>query len=246
MKKIRLTKLVFPQSEISKLDKKAQKRYIMFTCIVRDLNLLQKCLVYTSNEKPEKDPYLSANTTIAFFFLKTLTSKIHEMWFFLNRNKILDEYSSFSSDLKQKLDDIKDFFSDKKSEDIFSFIRNKFGFHYEYWDDVDELINKATKDFDDFEVWLSSDNSANEIFSFSNAIILKVIFSEMQKFGFVGDQKQLMNTLFDLSLKAARLFQEFSVFYLSEIFSIKWEQQEEVEIDAPSLSEVKLPLLVAR
>jgi hypothetical protein len=246
MKKIKLTKLTLPRTEITKLDKKEKKRYIMFTCIIRDLNLLQKCLVYTGNLKPTEGIYTSAKASISFFFLKTLMSKIHEMWFFLKKNKIVNDYSNFSNDLKQKIDDIKHFFSDKKIEDIFDFIRNKFGFHYEYWDDVDELIDNASKDFEHFEMWLSSENSANEIFSSSNAIILKVIFSEMKRLGFEGDDNQLMNMLFDLSLKGARLFQEFSVFYISDVFSIKWVQQEEVEVEVPLVSEVQLPLIIAR
>ncbi|MBU3967966.1 MAG: hypothetical protein KKG76_11455 [Euryarchaeota archaeon] len=246
MKKIKLTKLTLPNDEIIKLDKKEKKRYIMFTCMVRDLNLLQKCLAFISNEKPTNDPYISANTTISFFFLKTLISKIHEMWFFMNNNKIWDDYSNFSSGLKNIGNEVKKFFSDKKVEDIFSFIRNKFGFHYEYWDDVDKLIDDASKSFPQFEMYLSSENSANEIFSSSNAVILKVIFLKMQELGFEGEDKDLMDILFNLALQGARLFQEFSVFYLSEAFSIKWEQQEEIEVEAPLVSEVRLPLIVAR
>jgi len=246
MKKIKLTRLTLSQSEMNKLDKKEKKRYIMFTCMLRDLNLLEKCLLYIDNEKPTKQPYIAANTTIGFFFLKTLISKIHEMWFFLNKNKILDDHSIFSNELKAKRDEIQEFFSDKKIKDIFSFIRNKFGFHYEYWDDVDALIDNATKNLENFEAWLSSGNSANEIFASSNDIILKVIFLKMQKLKFAGDAEQLLNTLFDLTLKGACLFQEFSAFYLKETFPIKWEEHEEVEIEAPLISEVRLPLIVAR
>lgn len=214
--------------------------------MVRDLNLLQKCLAFISNEKPVNEPYISANTTISFFFLKTLISKIHEMWFFMNKNRIWDDYPNFSSDLKNKAIEIKKFFSDKKAEDIFSFIRSKFGFHYEYWDDVDKLIDDASKIFSEFEMYLSSENSANEIFSSTNAIILKVVFLKMRELDFEGEDKDLMAILFNLTLQGARLFQEFSVFYLSEAFAIKWEQQEEIEVEAPLISEVRLPLIVAR
>jgi len=246
MTKVKLTKVVIPQSEIIRMDEKMKKRFIMFTCIMRDLNLLQKCLAYTSNNKPKKEPSISANTTINFFFLKTLISKTHEMWSFINRNKVLDDYQKFSDDLKKKIYDIENFFSDKKVENIFSFIRNKFGFHYEYWDDIDKSIDNAFKKFDHYEAWLSSKDSANEIFSSSNAVILQVIFSEMQQLGFVGDEKQLMDIIFKLTLKIARLFQEFSTFYLTEAFSVKWEQQKEMEIDVPLISEVTLPLIISR
>ncbi len=246
MKRIKLTKLTLPQTEINKMDKKEKKRYIMFTCILRDLNLLQKCLVYIGNDKQTNEPYASANATISFFFLKTLISKIHEIWVFLKENKVDCDYTKFSSDLKNKIDDIKSFFAEKKVEGIFSFIRNKFGFHYEYWNDVDELIDNASKDFTQFEIWLSPQDSANEIFASPNSVILKVILLEMHKLGFPGDEKKLINTLFDLALEGARLSREFSVFYLSEVFPIKWEQKEEIEIEVPLMSEVQLPLIVTK
>ena len=68
----------------------------------------------------------------------------------------------------------------------------------------------------------------------------------MQQLGFVGDEKQLMDIIFKLTLKIARLFQEFSTFYLTEAFSVKWEQQKEMEIDVPLISEVTLPLIISR
>lgn len=242
--KTKLAKLILEREELNKMSPKEKKRYIMLTSILQDLNLLQKCLIYSGNKKPSEKPLVSANTTISFFFLKTLISKIHEMWRFLNKNKILDDHSTFSNELKAKGDEIQDFFLDKKVEEIFSFIRNKFGFHYEYWDDVDSLINEAMKSFDQLEMWLSKWDSGNEIFASSNAVMLSVIFSKMSNLGFEGDEQNLMNKIFDLALNAARIFQEFSVFYIVEAFSIKWRQEEEIEIDVPSISEVHLPLIV--
>jgi len=244
MKKLILTKLILPKSEIDKLGPQEKKRYIMFTCMVRDLNLLQKCLLYINNENPSDAPSRSAKATIGFFFLKTLISKIHEMWRFLNENKILDGSTSFSKKLNNKRDKIKNFFSDDKVKDIFYFIRNKFGFHYEYKDDIDVMIEDASQKFSEFEIWLS-DDSTNEIFTSSNAVILEVIFSEMKRLGFSGDSEGLLDELLELALSGARLFREFSVDYLVEAFSIKWEPQEEVEIEAPQLSSVKLPLIVS-
>ena len=44
MAKVKLVKLILPQAEIEKLTAKDKKRYVMFTSMLRDLNLLQKCL----------------------------------------------------------------------------------------------------------------------------------------------------------------------------------------------------------
>jgi hypothetical protein len=245
MKKVKLTKLILPKSEIDKLGPQEKKRYIMFTCMVRDLNLLQKCLIFVGNESSSEKPNVSAKTTSSFFFLKTLISKLHEMWTFLSKNNILQDSAGFSKDLREKCDEIENFFSDKKVKDILAFIRNKFGFHYEYWDDVDVMIEEASKQFSEFEIWLSED-SANEIFVSSNAVMLEVIFSEMKRLGFLGRTESLMHQLYGLAVTGARLFREFSVLYLAEAFPVKWERREQVVVEAPTLSQVKLPLIVSK
>jgi hypothetical protein len=244
MEKIKLTKLTLSQEESNKLDPKQKKRFLMFTCFIRDLNLLQKCLLYANNGKTTDEIQESAKTTISFFFLKTLISKIHEMWFFLNRNKVLDDYPQFSDTLKEKIKPIQDFFSEE--DNILAFIRNKFGFHYEYWNDIDQEIDTSFQKIKTYEAWLSSENSANEIFSSSNAIILDVIFSKMKNLGFSGDEKQLMGELFKLTLKFANLFRDFTVYYLTEVFPIKWEQEKELETEAHRISEILLPLIVIK
>src|SRR4030042_6704033 len=96
MNKVKLIKLVLPKSEIDKLSSQEKKRYLMFTSMVRDLNLLQKCLIFVGNESSSNPPIVSARATIMFFFLKTLISKIHEMWTFLNKNKVLEDSVGFS------------------------------------------------------------------------------------------------------------------------------------------------------
>jgi hypothetical protein len=94
-------------------------------------------------------------------------------------------------------------------------------------------------------MWLS-DDSANEIFSSSNAVMLDVVFSEMKRLGFSGDMKSLMHQLYELAVTGARLFRDFSVFYFADAFPVKWERREEVEIEVPLYSQVKLPLIVAK
>jgi hypothetical protein len=125
MKKVKLIKLVLPKSEINKLGPQEKKRYLMFTSMVSDLNLLQKCLIFVGNESSSDPPSVCARTTITIFFLKTQVSKIHEMWTFLNKNKVLEGSASFSGELKDKRNDIEKFFSDNKVKDIFAFIRNR-------------------------------------------------------------------------------------------------------------------------
>lgn len=241
--KVELTKLILEREEINKMSPLEKKRYIMLTSMLQDLNILQKCLLFSGNPIASEKPFVSAFRTINFFFLQTLISKTHEMWNFINKNGILDDHSTHSNELKAKCIEVQNFFSNKKVEKIFSFIRNKFGFHYEYKDDVNSLIDEEMKLLNHLEIWLSND-SGNEIFASSNEIILNVIFSEMSTFGFKGDRQELMNKIFDLALSAARILREFSVNYIAEAFSINWLQTEVVEVNVPSISEVHLPLIV--
>jgi len=244
MKKVKLTKLILPKREMDKLGPQEKKRYIMFTCMMRDLNLLLKCLLFVGNERSSEKPSASAKTAMSFFFLKTLISKIHEMWTFLRKNKILQTPSSFSKDLKEKCDEIENFFSDKKVEGIFAFIRDKFGFHYEYQNDVDAMIEEASQKFPEFEIWLS-DDSANEIHVSSNEVMLEVIFDEMKQRGFSGDRESILRQLYELAVTGSRLFRGSSVLYVVEALGA-WKRQEQVEIEAPQHSQVKFPFIMAK
>jgi len=242
-----LNKLIIPNDSIKSMSRSKKRQYLMITNMLRDLNLLQKLLLFTNNNDKPDEPTESASTTISFFFLKTLISKNHEMWEFMKNEKLNE--AKLSNELNELQQQITEFFSDKKKEDLFSFIRNKFGFHYEadpqYKKDIESLIEDAMNNHE-MDMWLSNTDSGNEIFGSSNAIMLKVIFERMNKSGFEGDDKGLMDQLFDLTLKISKIFHEFCKLYLIEnvLEGIQLEDHGEVEVKAPFLSKVKLPLIV--
>ena len=219
----------------------------MITNMLRDLNLLQKLLLFTNNNDKPDEPTETANTTISLFFLKTLISKNHEMWEFMKKEGLLK--ADLSEELDKLRQQIKDFFSDKKKEDIISFIRNKFGFHYEsdpkYKEDVEELLEDAMNNYE-MDMWLSNTDAGNEIFGSSNIIMFKVIFGKMRKLGFVGDEKRLMERLFDITLKISKIFHDFYKLYLVEnvLKDIQLQDLGRSQVKAPLLSKVKLPLIV--
>jgi len=242
-----LHKLVIPNESVKKMSRVQKRQYLMVTNMLRDLNLLQKLLLFTTNNDKLDEPTQNANTTISFFFLKTLISKNHEMWEFMKKEGLLE--ANLSGELDKLRQQIKDFFAEKKKEDIISFIRNKFGFHYEadpgYREDIEELVEDAMNSHE-MDMWLSNTDSGNEIFGSSNAIMLKVIFEKMRKLGFVGDEKRLMEQLFDITLKAAKIFHDFYKLYLLEnvLKNIQLQDFGEVQVKTPLLSKVKLPLIV--
>ena len=68
----------------------------------------------------------------------------------------------------------------------------------------------------------------------------------MQNEGFSGNEQDLSDKLYNLAIDAARLFRDFSVIYLAEALNVTWEQQGEVEIEAPEFSDVELPFFIAK
>jgi hypothetical protein len=161
------------------------------------------------------------------------------MWDFLEKNKILNGLNDSS------VNDVNAFYSDEKTKQIFGFIRDKFGFHYEYQNDVDKPILDALNTLDCFEAWLSTKDSGNEIFRSANSIVLLVIFEKMRGLGFEGDDNALMKILFELVLKGAKVFRNFTLFFITEGLPIKWKEETRVAINVPEISEIKLPLVVA-
>jgi uncharacterized protein YqcC (DUF446 family) len=246
MHKVKLIRMVLTKDELNKLSPNQKKQFIMITSMIRDLNLLQKCLIFSGypSEHSDRGPNESAKAILILFFLKTLISHIWEMWLFIKNSGVLNGNSILSDETRSKGHGVRSFLDEPKIRNVFSFIRNNFGFHYEYEDRVDASIDKASNELREFEMWLSKD-STNELFSSTNAVILEVICSEMTRVGFSGDKNALMSELFHMALKGADLLREFSVGYLAEGFKYKWEEQEGIEVDAPLLAEVKLPLIVA-
>ena len=259
--KINYTKLVLSKEELAKIAPLYRKRYIMFISMIRDLTLLSKFIHYTSNscDTEAKESLLQyANTMASIFFLTTLISKIHEMWNFLRRNDIMEELqtSSLSPELKKSLDEINSFFlknpnrSEEKTKEnkLFEFIRNKFGFHYEYKDEIDPIINEAFDKFKDkeFEMYLTEVDSANDIFPSLNSVVFICLLKKMNSLAFPGDDQQKMRELFLLAAKGAGLFVNFCSLYLAERFKIKWESVKEVKIKAQDISKIKLPVIVVK
>lgn len=246
--KIKYSKLSLSKAQMQKIDPLYRKRYIMLTSMLRDVTLLSKCLYYTRNNKSTEKVLQYANTMASIFFLTTLISKIYEMWVFITNNKILEELTrqSNSPELQKNVDNINAFFSNDQKKGIFEFIRHKFSCHYEYMNDIDPVIDEAFEKFDDkdFQMYLSEDNSANDVFPSLNSVILLSIFKKMDELGFSIDNKEKMRELFSLTGEGAKLVMQFCPIYLTEKFPLQWNQEEVIEIEVPGISTIKLPIVV--
>ena len=106
------------------------------------------------------------------------------------------------------------------------------------------MIEAAATQFAEFEMWLSVDDGGNEVYPSSNNLMMEVVWEKMKNTGFKGDKQQLNNQLYELAMEGARLFRDFSVIYLKEALNVTWDEQKEVELEAPKYSQVKLPFFV--
>lgn len=254
--KIKYTRLFLRKDEITKIGPLYRKRYIMLTSLVRDVTLLSKFLHYVNNKKPTEEVLQYANTMASIFLLNTLISKIYEMWVFITRNGILKELKlkTNSSALQKSIDDINAFFLDTqmgstKEGLLFEFIRHSFSCHYEYMNHIDPIISNAFEKFgdNDFQMYLTENDSANDVFPSLNAVILMSIFQKMDELKFSVTDEQKMKLLFSLTGDGAKLVMEFCPTYLIEAFPIKWEQrEEEIEIDVPEISTIELPIITLK
>ena len=241
-------KIVIPKDEVNKMSRPIRKQYLMLTNMLRDLNLLQKFLVFTKPDKELGKISDLAVTTTGFFLLKLLISKEYEIWQFIKDERILDKKHKFTKRVKDELENIERTFSDKKVRMLFCFIRNKFGFHYDTRPDMEVEINEAMSSLPKITMWLSTDSSGNDIFDSSNEVMLKVIFSKMMVLGFKGDSEELLGQLFKLTTTIAGFFQKFCTIYLGDVIlkNINSRVEDKISVRAPLLSKVNLPLIVKR
>ncbi len=243
---IKLVKLVLSKDEQSKLTAQEKKRYLMVTCIMRDLIFLQKHLVYIQRARKQGGVEHSAEACSIVFFLTTLLSKVHEARVFFKRNKILKEKETFAPQLKKALGVYDAFFDDPMKREIVAFVRDKIGFHYEYQDDIDPEIEQALDGLAQYQMWLSSSDSGNDIFSSSNDVLTGVLLSTMRKLGFQGDDREQLMNLWDAALEGARVTQHFCRAYLTSGFSITWTEEGEVELLVLTQEAIEVPMLCAR
>lgn len=244
MAKITLKKVTIPQSQISKLSDLDKKRLIMLSAMIRDLNFLQKILLFLANNKTPTEVELVANETMVAFIVKNLISRIYEMKRFIQKNGISAiAAKSSSEELRNKHKDINNLFSDRNVENLFHFIRNKFGYHYEYENEINQLIGDAITQYD-FEMWLSPHNSTNEIFPTVDKVILDAILKKMIDLKFEGTKTQLYDKFFGLIVESATIFREFCISFICTVFKFSVDEGETVELKAPLISETTLPLIV--
>ena len=245
--KLEFYQLVLPKAIVETISARDKKRLLMLTNMMRDMDLFRKMLVYVRTQATgNKSLDEAAFVTLAFSFMKILTSKVFEIWEFLGSEKIGGEKLTFSAGLLKRWNEVEDFFVDEKNKKLFCFVRNKFGFHFDHYADIEPYIEGAMKEVGDLEFWMGNDSSGNDIFASSNTVMLTVLRNKMTELGYIGTEEELIGLLQRLPIVISHSMNEFCKGYLTEILlkGKSFHQKLTVTVTAPLLSEVNLPLIV--
>ena len=242
---IALTRLTLDKQQIESLSALDMRRQIMITRILQELVLQLKQFEFVCNAEHGDEIRKKAFHCQISFVIYTLIGRIHESWLFLKNSGALEEAKSGTPELAELAESVARRFDNTNTYKIFRFIRNKFGFHYDTYKDLEPLVEEAMQEMDELEIWLSTAESGNDFFLSTSHAMESIVYSKMRKIGFCGTEKQLSETLYESTVSCASLVLEFSRSYLAEKLSGVWQQQDTVEIEVPCMSEVELPYLVA-
>jgi hypothetical protein len=246
-RKLKFSLLVLSKDKVERFSSRHKKRLLMLTNMLRDMDLFRKMLLFVKEQKTgSKELDKAAFVTLAFSFTKILISKVYEIWEFLNREGIDQEKSTFSGSLSKWWNEIEAFFFEKKNEELFCFIRNKFGFHFDYYSDIEPYIEDAMNEVGDLEFWMGNDSAGNDIFASSNTVMLTVLRNKMRELGFTGNEEELIGELQRLPIQISYFMNEFCKGYLAEVLLKEYPFYEKSTVVAtvPLLSKVNLPLIV--
>jgi len=246
-KKLEFHQLLLPKETVKSLSARDKKRLLMLTSMMRDMDLYRKMFVYVGKQKTGHEKLDEAVfVTLIFSISKILISKVYEIWKFLESEKIVKEKAGFSADLLERWNEVEAFFSEEKNKQLFCFIRNKFGFHFDHYQEIEAHIEKAMKEVGDLEFWMGSDSSGNDVFTSSNTVMLIVLRNKMTELGFVGSEEELIGQLQKLPIVISYSMNEFCKGYFTEVLlkGKSFQQKLTVAVTAPLLSEVNLPWIV--
>jgi predicted CopG family antitoxin len=242
---MKLLKINFSKLKLEALPEIEQVFFIQLTHFLNELNILQKCVIVSSNE-------LGSLTTIekrgqisqAHFFIKILTGKLYEGWKMISKNfietQLSREYENLLSQKgKESLSELIGRFNDKNN--IISLIRNKFAFHYDK-EKIKKEIDKMPQE-ELLEMYIS-EHRGNCLYSLSDIIVNWAILNSIDS----SNSQQAMEILIgEIAIKVSGWFQEFGGDCVRIIVEKLELDYTEVEIpEPPLLDDIKLPYFVKR
>jgi len=242
---MKLSRINIPKSKLDTIPEIEQVFFIQIMQFLNELNILQKCVIVSSNE-------LGSLTTIekrgqisqAHFFIRILAGKLYEGWKMISKNfvetQLSREYENLLSQKgKESLSELIGYFNDENNK--VRLIRNKFAFHYDK-EKIKEEIDKIPQS-EMLEMFVS-EHRINCLYTISDTIVNWSILNSIDS----SNSQQAMDILIgDIAIKVNGWFREFCgdcVFIIVKKLELN---STEIEIpEPPSIDDVKLPYFVKR
>ena len=242
---MKLLKINIPKSKLDTIPEIEQVFFIQLMHFLNELNILQKCVIVSSNK-------LASLTTIekrgqisqSHFFIRILAGKLNEGWEMIRKDffntQLFKKYENLLSQKgKESLSELIGYFNDKNSK--VRLIRNKFAFHYDK-EKIKEEIDKIPQE-ELLEMYIS-EHRGNCLYSLSDIVVNWAILNSIDS---SNSQRAMKILIGEIAIKVSGCFQEFGgdcVRIIGEKLELDYT---EVEIpEPPSIDDVKLPYFVKR
>ena len=242
---MKLSKINIPKSKLDTISEVEQVFFIQLTHFLNELNILQKCVIVSSNKLEslntiEKRGQISQ----AHFFIRILAGILNEGWEMIRKDffktQLSREYENLLSQKgKESLSELKGYFNDRDNK--VRLIRSKFAFHYDK-EKIKEEIDKIPQE-ELLEMYIS-EHRVNCLYSISDTVVNWSILNSLDS----SNSQQAMEILIgDIVIKVSGWFREFCDDCVCIIVEKLELDYTEVEIPEPPLiDEVKLPCFVKR
>ena len=242
----------FSKSELSKLPEDEQIFLFQMAHFLNEISMLHKCLVMSGNGlSTSNEIERQGQVSLSIFFLRLLAGKLKEGWEMLQKDYFGSKLSRYyKKELtlsgRDSLKKLEQYFA---GENVVSFIRNEFSFHYgkgkikdgkgKFREVLKEVLSKAI-DSEIFEMALSEE--ATSLYAFSDIMVHKAIFEYLEPSDIEKSLKKLMD---EVVRDVSRWFIDFGNECLRvtvEKLNIEYTKAEIP--DPPLLREMRLPYFV--
>ncbi len=241
---MKLLEFNIPKSKLDAIPEDEQIFFIQLTHFLNELNILQKCVIISSNGMASLNIVKRrGQVSQAQFFIRTLAGKLNEGWGMLKKGffttQLSKKYENILSQVgKDSLSELKRYFSGKNNINL---IRNKFAFHYDIEEIKEEIAKIAQSEV--LKMFIS-EHRGNCLYSLSDVIANWAILHSIDP---CNPQRAMEILINEVATKVSGLFQEFGGNCISIIMEKLDVAYVEVEIPEPPLIDnARLPYFVRK
>lgn len=190
----------------------------------------------------EDENEFEGQLALNFFYLRILAGKLHEGWQLLNKhlfnNKDLsiDFNNKGSKEGTECLNSIKAYFS---KNNTISDIRNKLSFHY----NPVELASHLEIMKDNLSLYLSSENGANTIYYFAEALANWAVISKLKNYKNLNPVKEIIEELIEVAGNFSIFIVHFMSYVIRKYEPDIWDERAEKIIikDLKTFKSIRIP-----